>query len=100
MKPRRIRFTATAQHHLEREHAWWLDNRTHASVFLEEFEQALKVVSLLPGAGTQYRRSPVPGVRRVYLGRLGLHLYYTFDAKEVLIRAVWGAQRDRGPELV
>jgi hypothetical protein len=57
-------------------------------VFVEELEQALKVVAVLPGAGTQYARSPIPGVRRVFLRRVALHLYYTFDDDAVLIRTV------------
>ena len=51
------------------------------------------------GAGTVYTASPVPGVRRIYLRRVGLHLYYTFDDDAVLVRALWAARRERGPEL-
>ena len=68
-------------------------------MFVEELEQALKIVALLPGAGTLYARSPIPDVRRVYLRRVALHLYYTFDDDAVLIRALWGARRERGPQL-
>lgn len=99
MKDRRVRFTFTAQQHVAREKAWWLENRDHTEVFAEEFEQALKIVAMLPGAGTVYTGSPVPGVRRVYLRRVALHLYYTFDDDEVVIRALWGAHRERGPQL-
>ena len=99
MKDRSVRFTFTAQQHVAQEKAWWLENREHTDVFAEELEQALKIVAVLPGAGTAYARSPVPGVRRVYLRRVTLHLYYTFDDNEVLIRALWGARRGRGPQL-
>ena len=44
-------------------------------------------------------RSPIPDVRRVYLRRVALHLYYTFSDDEVIVRALWGAHRERGPEL-
>lgn len=99
MKNRRIRFTATAQVHVRREQAWWLANRDHIDVFAEELEQALKIIAALPGAGTPYPQSPVPGVRRVYLRRVAAHLYYTFDDARVIIRALWGARRERGPRL-
>ena len=46
-----------------------------------------------------YAHSPVPGVRRIYLRTIVLHLYYTFDDSEVLIRALWGARRERGPQF-
>jgi len=82
LKNRRIRFTATAQEHVRRERAWWLASRDHSAVFAEELEQALKIVATLPGAGTPYAQSPVPGVRRIYLRRVVAHLYYTFDDDE------------------
>jgi plasmid stabilization system protein ParE len=99
LKQRHVSFTFTAQQHVAREKAWWLENRDHPEMFAEELEQALKVVALLPGAGTVYAPSPVPGMRRMYLRRVGLHLYYTFDNDIVLVRALWGARRGRGPEL-
>lgn len=99
MKNRRVSFTFTAQQHVAREKAWWLENREHTEVFAEELEQALKIVAMLPGAGTVYARSPIPGVRRVYLRRVALHLYYTFDGSEVIVRALWGARRERGPQF-
>lgn len=99
MKQRRVSFTLTAQQHVDREKAWWLENRDHAQVFTEELEQALNIVSLIPAAGTFYTASPVPGVRRVYLRRVELHLYYTFDERSVVIRALWGARRLHGPRL-
>jgi plasmid stabilization system protein ParE len=76
-----------------------LANRDHPDVFTEELEQALHIIAVLPGAGTLYAQSPVPGVRRVYLRRVAVHLYYTFDEDEVIIRALWGARREHGPRL-
>lgn len=99
MKNRRVRFTATAQEHVRREKAWWLANRDDLDVFAEELEQALKIVATLPGAGSLYAQSPIPGVRRVYLRRIAAHLYYTFDDAGVIVRALWGARRARGPRL-
>jgi plasmid stabilization system protein ParE len=78
----------------------WLENRDHVDAFAEELEQALKIIALLPGAGSIYARSPIPDVRRIYLRRLALHLYYTFSEDQVIVRALWGAHRERGPELV
>ena len=99
MKNRRLRFTATAQEHVRREKAWWLANRDHTDVFTKELEQALRIIAALPGAGTPYPQSPVPGVRRIYLRRVAAHLYYTFDRNEVIIRALWGSRRERGPRI-
>ena len=99
MKNRRVRFTATAQEHVQQQKAWWVANREHTEVFSEELEQAIKIIAALPDAGTVYAQSPVPSVRRVYLRRIDAHLYYTFDDDRVLVRALWGARRERGPRL-
>jgi plasmid stabilization system protein ParE len=74
-------------------------NRDHNDVFAEELEQALKVIAALPGAGTLYAQSPVPGVRRIYLRRIAAHLYYTLDNDQVIVRSLWGARRERGPQI-
>jgi plasmid stabilization system protein ParE len=99
LKNRRVRFTATAREHVRREKAWWLANRDKPDVFIEELEQALKIIATLPGAGSLYAQSPIPGIRRVYLRRIAVHLYYTFDGARVVVRAFWSARRERGPRL-
>lgn len=79
MKRRHVSFTFTAPQHVAQEKAWWLANRDDPEVFVEGLEQAVKVGAVLPGAGTLYARSPIPGVRRVYLRRVALRLYYTLS---------------------
>ena len=74
---RRVRFTATAQRHVQREKAWWLRNRTHTEVFATELEAALGLLALLPGSGAPYTKVAVPGLRRWYLPKVAYHLYYT-----------------------
>ena len=99
MTQRLVRFTATAQRHVEREKDWWLEHRIHIEVFATELEAALRLLALLPGAGTPYTKLSVPGLRRWYLPKVGCHLYYTFDEHEVIVRALWGARRRRGPQI-
>lgn len=99
MKERRVRFTATARRHVRREKTWWLENRIHTDVFATEFERALRVLAVLPGAGTTYPRAGIAGLRRLYLPKVACHLYYTFDEHEVIVRTLWGARRERGPRL-
>jgi hypothetical protein len=64
LTPRRVQFTATAQDHVRREKAWWLENRIHQDVFVAEFEEALRILALLPGAGTPYPQAGIEGLRR------------------------------------
>lgn len=99
MKERRVRFTVTAQRHVRREKAWWLENRTHTEVFAAELETALRILALLPGVGTPYAEAGVVGLRRLYLRKIDCHLYYTFDEHEVVVRALWGARRRRPPHI-
>jgi hypothetical protein len=96
---RAVFFTATAQRHVERERAWWLANRDHTEIFADELGRAVDLVRVLPGAGTPYELAAVDGLRRVYLERIGAHLYYTADPERVVIRALWGARRRRGPRM-
>lgn len=99
MNERRVRFTATARRHVDREKAWWLEHRDYQEIFAAEIEAALKILAALPGAGAPYPHTNVPGLRRLYLDKVVAHLYYTFDHEEVVIRALWGARRERGPKL-
>lgn len=99
MKPRRVRFTETAAGHVERERAWWIENRDNPAIFATELDKAIEILVLLPGAGTRYRQSTVADLRRLYVRKLGCHLYYTFDDDDVIVRAVWGTRRERGPLL-
>lgn len=74
-------------------------NRDYQELFATELENALHIAAVLPGAGTPYRRTAVDELRRIYLRKLACHLYYTVDDHEVIVRALWGARRERGPIL-
>ena len=52
---------------LQRLVTWWLENRLHIDVFATEVEDAVRMLSLLPGAGTPYAGPGIPGLRRLYL---------------------------------
>lgn len=82
---------------MKHEKSWWLRNRIEHALFAAEIEEAVRILSRLPGAGTRYQETGVTGLRRLYLRKLTCHLYYTFDQHEVIVRAVWGARRRRGP---
>jgi len=99
VRRRRVRFTATARHHIRREKSWWLENRTHTEIFASELEATLEIIARLPGAGGLYPEAGIPELRRLYLSKVACHVYYTFDGEEVIVRALWGARRERGPNL-
>lgn len=99
MKERRVRLTVTASQHVDSERTWWLKNREQQELFAIELESAMAILAILPRAGTLYRQTSFPGLRRLYLRELGCHIYYTFDDDEVIVRALWGARRGHGPTI-
>jgi plasmid stabilization system protein ParE len=99
LKLRRVRFTEGARAQIAEQKRWWAHNRDHMEVFGEELQEAVALLRISPAAGTGYPRPAFPGLRRVYLRRLSLHLYYTFGDAEVIVRAVWHAKRRKGPIL-
>lgn len=97
MSPRRVRFTDTARDHVSFERTWWLQNRDHQALFATALTRAIEILATLPGAGNLYPGTGTDGLRRLFVRKLNCHLYYTFDDEEVIVRALWGARRERGP---
>lgn len=59
----------------------------------------MRVVEAFPAAGTQYHEARLPDTYWIYLEKIDCHLYYTFDDDDVVIRALWGARKRRGPRV-
>jgi plasmid stabilization system protein ParE len=79
---------------------WWRGNRTASpDSFLDELSNALDLIAQTPHLGRPYRRSPVPGVRRLVLRVTRYHVYYAIGEHEVIVLAVWHGQRAVGPPL-
>jgi hypothetical protein len=97
LTPRAVRFTETAKGHVERERTWWLENRDYLDLFATDLESAVRLLAVLPSVGTPYTHAGISGLRRLYLEKITCHLYYTFDDDAVIVRALWGARRERGP---
>ena len=72
MNHRDVTFTETARRQVLRERTWWSENREYKEVFAEELAAAIRLISLLPGAGSPY--DGIPGLKRVYLERLAAHV--------------------------
>lgn len=99
MTRRKVRFTATARKHLRDFKQWWQENSAHAEILPADLDQALRMLSVLPGIGSPYSYLQIHGLRRFYLERLVSHLYYTFDERELVIHALWHARRGSGPDF-
>ena len=72
------------------------EERGHANVFVDELEEALSVVAVLPSAGTPYAHADTPGFALCINPKIGYHIYFTFDRSEGIVRALWGVCRVAG----
>lgn len=98
----RVVFAPDALVQLESTHHWWRANRSAApSMFIDELQAALELISALPRVGRAVRHPRRRGVRRVLLRRSRVHVFYQYDAASDVIRiaAVWGAVRGAPPPL-
>lgn len=96
----RIALRADAQ--IRRISAWWREHRPEAPLlFASEVADALELLATTPTLGVVYAQRRDRTIRRLLLPRSRHHLYFTYDATaDVLeVRAVWHAQRGRGPSL-
>ncbi len=79
---------------------WWREHRRASpDLFLNELVGALEIVARAPMVGRLYRRSPVPGVRRLLLRATRYHVYYVPSLLEVRVLAIWHGERGVGPPL-
>ena len=73
---------------------WWRRNRLAApDLFLEKLSASFDVIGHTPHIGRVYRRSPVPGTRRILL-KGSRYVYYVPHAEDVrvlggLARTTW-----------
>lgn len=99
MKQRRVRFTAAANRHFNSKRLWWIKNRDHRELFATELGRTLRILSILPGVGAIQGTTKSHVLRRILVRKIACHLYYTSDDDQVVVRAVWGARRERGPSV-
>ena len=79
---------------------WWRTNRLLSpDLFLDELSAAFELVASAPLIGHPYRRSPVPGTRRLLLRGTRYHVYYVPGEEQVTTIAVWHAERGADPPL-
>jgi plasmid stabilization system protein ParE len=52
-----------------------------------------------PGIGAEYEGTRAPGVRRLFLGRVGYFIYYKAENGTLHVLALWHASREHPPVL-
>ncbi len=92
--------TPVSDDHIQAIDAWWRENRAAAAgLFAEELAACVELLGRMPRVGRRYRHPHVGGLRRVLLRASRHHVYYTIDETQIVIHAVWHAQRGADPEL-
>ncbi len=95
-----VRTTPESDAQIREIDSWWRSNRPAApDLFLDELSTCFDIIGHAPEIGRLYRRSPVPGTRRLLLAKSRYHVYYVPQAVVVKVLAVWHARRGVGPPL-
>ena len=96
-----LRFTLQARADAERAQTWWRRNRPAApDAFEQELNATLERIRRNPRLGILYEQGDLEApVRRILMAKTTHHLYYALQADDVVVLAVWGAQRGRRPTL-
>ncbi|HAK93582.1 MAG TPA: hypothetical protein DCM87_00870 [Planctomycetes bacterium] len=80
--------------------SWWRTaNPAAPSLLLDEFQEAVQLISETPEVGPAFTRTTIPGVRRLLLRRVKHWVYYMYDARHAVayVLAVWSARRGTPP---
>ena len=97
----KIRVSGRAQREGDRHDAWWRAHRPAApDLLIRELLHVLELLRDNPHLGALYDADHFEGpVRRVLMKKTERHVYHGLLGDEVIILAVWGARRKRGPKL-
>jgi hypothetical protein len=97
----KVQFTPEAEEHADTSDTWWREHREVRDLFARELADTTALLLVTPKLGTIYTILDGQPVRKVLMPRTQHHIYFTsdIDAGVILIHAVWGAPRGRGPKL-
>ena len=96
----RVKISARAASQVRRAAEWWVENRPSApGAIAKDFGETVALLAEQPGIGSKYTGTCSPGVRRLYLGRVGYFIYYRASPDALEILAFWHARRGRQPRL-
>jgi len=96
----RVKISARAAAEIRRAADWWFANRPAAPGAVgADFAAAVALLAEQPGIGAKYDGARVPGVRRLFLSRVGYFIYYSANAQDLQILAFWHSSRAYQPRL-
>jgi plasmid stabilization system protein ParE len=95
-------FTPDAERQVTEMDSWWRGHRPAArDLFARELAEAGALIAKMPTAGAVYTSKRGLQFRRVLMPKTKNHLYFEVDETRelVIVHAIWGAPRGRGPRL-
>jgi len=97
----RLRLVRRALADAKRKKTWWQRNRTAAAdLFEKELDATLEHIAASPHIGQRVeQRGGDVWVRRWLMPKTHNHVYYAIEGTEIVVLAIWGAPRGRGPKL-
>ncbi len=96
----RVKISARAALHTRRAADWWLQNRPAApGAVAKDIGECIALLAEQPGIGAKYGGARTPGVRRLFLGRIGYFLYYRVSDETLEVLALWHASRGEQPRV-
>ena len=96
----RVKIAARAASQVRKAAEWWGLNRPAApGAVSADFGESVALLAEQPGIGAKYEGTRTPGVRRLFLSRVGYFIYYKTEGEFLHILAFWHASREHQPVL-
>jgi plasmid stabilization system protein ParE len=95
-----VKISSRAAKQVQKAAEWWEQNRPAAPGAIgADFGEGVALLAEQPGMGPKYEGARAPGVRRLFLGRVGYFIYYNVKGDTLQVLAFWHASRDHQPAL-
>jgi plasmid stabilization system protein ParE len=95
-----VKISSRAAKQVQKAAEWWEQNRPAAPGAIgADFGEAVALLAEQSGMGSKYEGARAPGVRRLFLGRVGYFIYYKVKGDTLQVLALWHASRDHQPAL-
>ena len=96
----RVKISARAASQVRKAAEWWAENRPAATgAIAADFGESVALLAEQPSIGARYQGTRTPGVRRLFLSRIGYFIYYKAENESLHVLAFWHASREHQPVL-
>jgi plasmid stabilization system protein ParE len=94
----RVKISRRAAAQVEGAAEWWRLNRPAApGAIATDIGAAVSLLAEQPGVGANYEGARTPGVRRLFVSRVGYFIYYKVEGDSLHVLAFWHASRGHQP---